>query len=98
MAEDFQFIRLLFPLQQQEEAAVRLLRALTRPLGHHAILIRPETKVEEMVAWAEAEGTDTVDLVAAFDAGMGVEADSLADGLERMTFRELVERACEKDI
>jgi hypothetical protein len=98
MAEDFQFIRLLFPVPAQEEAAVRLLRALAIPLVHHVGLLRPETKVEEMISWAEAEGADTVEFIMALEGGIGMEVDLLSESFERMPYREVVEHVCERDI
>ena|ERR1035438_2533425 len=94
MAQDFQYIRLLFPDAAQEQVAVRLLRALAEPLGYRAEQVRPETKLSDIIAWAEAEGADAVDLVTAFEEGIGMEADLLPDDFERMTVREIVEYVC----
>ena len=94
MAQDFQFIRLLFPDAGQEQVAVRLLRALAAALGDRADQVRPETKLVDIVAWAEAEGADTVELVTAIEDGAGMEADLLPDDFERMTVREIVEYVC----
>jgi hypothetical protein len=97
MAQDFQTIRLLFPVPAHEKAAVRLLRALAVLVGDYADQVRPETKVEEIMARAEAGGADTVEFITALEAGIGMEADSLADGFEQMTFREVVEVVCERE-
>ena len=94
MAQDFQFIRLSFPVAAQEEVAVRLLRALAVPLGAHASRVRPDTKLEELIAWAEGSGT--VDFILAVEDGIGEDAGWLSGYFERIRFRELVESVCDR--
>jgi hypothetical protein len=94
MAQDFQFIRLLFPDAAREQVAVRLLRALAAPLGRQADQVRPETKLDEIITWAETEGADAVELVTALEEGVGMEADLLPGDFGRMTVREIVEYVC----
>lgn len=98
MVEDFQKIRLLFPVPAHEKVAVRLLRTLASPLGRHADRVCPETSVEQLSVWAADAGTDTVDFVRALEVGADMELDFLADALEGMTFRELVENVCNRHI
>jgi hypothetical protein len=85
---------LSFPVAAHKKVAVRLLRALAVPLGHHARRFRPDTKLEEQITWAE--GSATVDFILAVEDGIGEGAGWLSDDLERMTFRELVESVCDR--
>jgi hypothetical protein len=98
MVEDFQVIRLLFPIPAHEEMAVGFLRALASPLGGYADQVRPETRVEQIAAWAAIGGNDTAGFVTALESGAGTELDFLVDELEKMTFRELVENVCNRNI
>jgi hypothetical protein len=96
MAQNYQFVRLLFPDAAQERVAVRLLGALAAPLGDQANQVRPDMTLERIRALAGAAGADTVEFVSALEDGIGMEMDLLPHDFERMTVRGVVEYVCAK--
>ena len=82
-----EFVRLLFPLPQEEEIAVALTRFLAVHAGSQIDGLRPEMTMEEVLQLGRSDTWSTVEFSYMLELA-GIE--TLEDELAQMTFREFV--------
>src|SRR5688572_16451965 len=88
---DMSFIRLLFVDAVEEDVAYRWARRLARSLGPQATQLRPQTTLAELLRWALACGTDSIDFVVVFEPELRMELAGFLEQAGHTTFREMVE-------
>jgi hypothetical protein len=88
---DMEYIRLLFTDPVEEEIAHRWASRLARLVGGHALKLRPDTTLAEMLRWAATADVDSMDFVVIFEPELRMELAEFLDYSEHATFREMVQ-------
>lgn len=85
------FIRLLFIDPVEERVAHRWASRLATLIGPHALQLRPETTLAQMLDWAAAAKADSMDFLVVFEPELRMEFANFLDCADHVTFREMVQ-------
>ena len=85
------FIRLLFLDPVEERIAHRWACRLAAVIGTQVMKLRPNTTLAQMLSWAAAAKSDSMDFLVVFEPELRMEFANFLDCADHVTFREMVE-------